>query len=260
MKGPLATNSAVLRPIPFTLTTPPNGDNITFDVTGCVEIHAGEPQPPAGAPSMRIRPILMSSAVALATAPAAAAQGDTPAVICLVPASTEMAGGNSAGAVQAARETFAGFLSGPSLTTRPLTARLTSQAREEAKAAGCPFVLFTSIKHERKKSGGGLFGKVAGGAVQQGAWSAAAASGSAVGRVAAGVAAGAAGAAASDLAGSVKTKDELTLTWRLESPDGRTLLGNSAKRKAGSDGEDLLTPLAEQASEAIAAAVTKQPT
>ena len=60
---------------------------------------------------------------------------------------------------------------------------------------------------------------------------------------------------ARDVAGSIKSKDELSLGYRLESPEGAILASGNEKRKAGSDGEDLMTPLVEKAAEAIAAAI-----
>jgi hypothetical protein len=149
--------------------------------------------------------------------------------------------------------------SGPTIRVTPLNARLQSQVREEAKLAGCPYLLLTTVKQVHKTGGGGLLGRMAGGAGQQGAWSAAGGAGSTAGRVAASAAAGAAGTAASDWASSVKTKDQLSLTYRLEAADGKVLVEKTEKRKAESDGEDLLTPLVEHAAEAIAAAVAKAP-
>jgi hypothetical protein len=179
--------------------------------------------------------------------------------ICLAPATVETAVGNAADAVNAVRETFTGYLTGPSLGALPLSARLQSQAREEAKAAACPYLLLPTVKHVRKSGGGGLLRRMAGGAAQQGAWSAGAAAGSTVGGIAAGAAAGAAGVAAYDYASWVRTKDEMTLTYRLESAAGKVLLEKSEKRKAQSDGEDLLTPLVQNAAEAVVAAAAKQP-
>jgi len=137
--------------------------------------------------------------------------------------------------------------------------RLEAQAREEAANAGCRFILFTTAKHQRKQ-GGGFLKKAAGGAVQQGAWSASSRIGGAgVGRIATDAVAGAAGAAASDLAYSTRSKDEMTLAYRLETADRKVLAKKSAKRKATSDGEDLVTPLAQQTAEAVAAAVAAAP-
>jgi hypothetical protein len=199
-------------------------------------------------------------ALLLAPMPAAAQGGSATAApatrICLAPATVEAA---PAGVdpVSAVRETFTSFLSGPSLTVQPLSARLQSQVREEAKAGSCAYLLLPTIKHQRKTGGVGLFGKVASGAVQQGAYAASGATSSTVGRVVAGAAAGAATSTAYDYASSSRAKDELTLAYRLESASGAVLLEKSEKRKAQSDGEDLLTPLVQRAAEAVAnAAVT----
>src|SRR5690242_3176027 len=91
----------------------------------------------------------------LLTAPLGA-QGSAPKVtICLAPTTAQMASGNAADGSMAVRETFASYLTGPTLAATPLNARLASQAREEAKQASCRYVLYTSMKLERGKSGGG---------------------------------------------------------------------------------------------------------
>jgi len=55
----------------------------------------------------------------------------------------------------------------------------------------------------------------------------------------------------------VKTQDVLILASRLVSGDGIVLFQQVDKRKATSDGEDLLTPMVQRAAEAIADVVTK---
>jgi hypothetical protein len=199
----------------------------------------------------------------LASAPfqPAAAQDPAPAgqvaQICLAPA-TVKAAPNGVDPLSAVRDAFTSFLNGPTLAVQPLSSRLQSQARQEAKRAGCGLLLLTTIRHERKTGGGGLFGKMAGGAVQQGAWTVAgSAGGSTVGRVMAGAAAGAASSTVNNYAMSSRQKDELALSYRLENAGGQVLVEDSGKRKATSDGEDLLTPLAQKAAEAIAEAVAK---
>jgi hypothetical protein len=197
--------------------------------------------------------LLMLAASAEAQSPEAPAPESAAATrICLAPATVETAppGFDPATAVQ---ETFTSFLTGPSLAVTPLTARLASQAREETKLAGCRFLLLPTLKHERK-TGGGMLGKVAAEAVQQGAYSATGAAGSTVGRVVTATAAGVATSAAYDYAANSRVKDELTLKYRLESAAGKVLVEDSDKRKAKTDGEDLLTPLVQQAAEAIVAA------
>ena len=179
-----------------------------------------------------------------------------PTRICLAPATVEAVPGGF-DPETAVRETFTSFLTGPSLAVTPLQSRLVSQAREEAKLAGCAFLLLPTIKHERKTGGGGFLGKVVAGGVQQGALSASGAAGSTVGRAVASAAAGAAANAASDYAANSQVKDELTLKYRLESAAGKVLIEKADKRKAKSDGEDLLTPLVRPAAEAVAQAAAK---
>lgn len=174
--------------------------------------------------------------------------------ICLAPASVQTASGTADQAITAVRETFTSYLTGPSLEVAPLTARLQSQAREEAKAANCPYLLLTTIKQVHKNGGGSSFlSRAAGSAVQQGAYAAGSATGSVAGRVAGDAAGGAAGAAT--YGGYTQAKDELTLTSHLESADGKVLVDKTDSDKAESAGQDLLTPLVEKAATAIAAAV-----
>ena len=178
--------------------------------------------------------------------------------ICLAPTTAQMASGSSADGANAVRETLGSYLTGPTLEIKPLTARLTSQAREEAKLASCRHIVFTSMKLERNKSGGGLFGKIVGEAVQSSAYELRGrAGGSVAGRVVTSAAASAAAEAARNFATNVKTRDELTFDWRLESLDGAVVAKNSAKAKASSDGQDLLTPMVERAAEAIAGAAVR---
>jgi hypothetical protein len=191
--------------------------------------------------------------------PLAASAAQDPAssktTVCLAPPSITSAVGNASDAASAVRETFASYLTGPSLSATELTARLESQVRLEASAAACPYLLLTAVKHVRK-SGRGILGRMAGSAAQQAAWSVGAATSSTAGRIITSAAAGAAGAAASNYASWMKSKDELTLTYRLESATGAVLVEKTAKRKATSDGEDLITPLVEDAATVISDAVT----
>jgi len=200
---------------------------------------------------------LLTTAAVLATPGSGlAAQAPDSARVCLAPAQVE-ASNNATAAIDAVRETFVTYLTGPSIAAQPLTARLESQAKEEAKQAGCPFVLLTTVKLASKRSGGGLLGQVAAGAVRQGAWEAGVASGSAAGRVAGSAAYSGLSQAAASYAVTVRNKDELTLGVRLLAANGTVLVDQREKRSAKSDGEDLLTPLVQQAAEAIVAATRK---
>jgi hypothetical protein len=121
------------------------------------------------------------------------------------------ASNNATAAADAVRETFVAFLTGPSLKSEPLKARLESQVKEEAKQAACPYLLLTTLKLATKRSGGGLLGQVAAGAVRQGAWEAGATSGSAAGRIAGSAAYGGINQAAYTYAATIRNKDEVSL-------------------------------------------------
>ena len=138
----------------------------------------------------------------------------------------------------AVRETFTSYLTGPTLEVAPLTARLPDQeAREEERSARqlSSFVLFTSVKQVHSSGGGGsgLLGRVAGSAIQQGAYAAGGVTGNAAGQIGINAAGGAAGAAATNYGSYTKPNDELTLTARLESGDGKVLVNSTNKKKAG---------------------------
>ena len=192
------------------------------------------------------------TAITIALLPAAHPMTDTTRV-CLAPSSVQMVAGNSDAAIDAVRGTFTSFLTGPSLAAKPLTSRLPSQVREEAKAADCPYLLLTTFKQERT-GGHAVFGRAAAGAVQEGAWNVLVSTRSTPTKAAAGAALSGA-AATREVVSSFRAKDELTLGWRLEAQDGRVLVAKSEKRKASSDGEDVLTPLVEHASESIVTAI-----
>jgi hypothetical protein len=201
-----------------------------------------------------MRPGRLLFSLLLPAAPLQAQHDLAPTRICLAPAHVEAAPTGS-DPVAAVRETFTTFLTGPTLGITPLKARLESQVRQEAKLAGCSYLLLPVIKHERK-SGGGMLSRAAGSAAEYGAWSVASGAGSTAERVAANAAAGAARTATWDYAHNFQAKDELSLAWRLEDQDGKELKKGKEKKKADSNGQDLLTPLVQEASEAIAAAVT----
>jgi hypothetical protein len=152
-------------------------------------------------------------------------------------------------AAEAVRNTFAGFLNGPSIEVVALSARLPDQALEEARQSQCDYILFSTLT--QKKGGGGMFGKVLG--------NVAGAAGSVIpyGGSAGGVAASTAIYTTAAIAGSIKAKDELTLEYKLQSIGGdqRPAVSNTTKAKAKTDGEDVVTPLIERAAQTIVSAV-----
>ena len=136
----------------------------------------------------------------------------------------------------------------PKVEIVPLEAKLASAIDAEAKQKECDYVLYATVSH--KKGGGGFgFGKALGAVVAQtggGAW------GNTAGNVAGRVAATSVVAATSN----IKPKDELTLDINLKN-GGSATLTRQFKSKAKSAGEDIISPVVEQAAQAIVETVGK---
>ncbi len=211
-----------------------------------------------------IWPVLTLAAFVLAWPPVSAAQADppaelsavaTPACIAIVLPSVQGVDGSASEVSNALRELLTSYLSGPSIKAVPLEARLQSQALEEARQRGCDNILTATLT--RKRSGGGVLGRALGQAAGTAAWyvPGAASTGGVMARGA--VIAGA--QAVSTVASSTRAKDEMRLDYKFSSLDEAARARPvTLSAKAATDGEDILTPLAEKAAEAIAAAVTKQ--
>lgn len=154
------------------------------------------------------------------------------------------------------RELFMSYLTGPSLRAIALDARLASQAMEEARQKECGYILTTTVT--RKRDDGGGLGRVLGQAAGTAAWHVVP-YGAGAGAAAARGAAIAGGQAVSTMAATTRARDEVRLDYRFGPLDtAARSTPRSEKRKARSDGEDLLTPLVERAAEAIAASVAKK--
>jgi hypothetical protein len=147
------------------------------------------------------------------------------------------------------RNILAGYLQGPTIEVALLSARLPSQYAVEARQAECDYVLTTTLTHRRGSQGGigSTLGRIASttayvpgvdyakGAVVTGVLS-----------------------TASDIAASIKAKDEMLLAYQLRAVESTSaLLDRNEKRRARADGEDLLTPLAERAAESVGDAIAK---
>ncbi len=178
--------------------------------------------------------------------------------ICLVTPRAQMSGGDTAQAAEAVRNTFNSFLTGPTIETAALTARLPSQALEEARQSGCGYVLYTSVTQKKGGSGGGggLLGRALGNVASSSVYIP---GGSSVGGAVARSAAISGVYTVAQMASSIKARDELNLEYKLEATDGvGPSVAKTEKAKAKEDGEDVLTPLVERAAGIIAAAVTKR--
>jgi hypothetical protein len=162
------------------------------------------------------------------------------------------ADGNATDLSTALRDLVSSYLTGPSLRTLALDARLPEQALEEARQKNCPAVL--TITLTRKKSGGGVFGQALGDAAGAAAWHMPYGGSAATTAVRSAAMAGS--AAVSSIASNTRAKDQMEIEYRLS--DGQRALRNANDRaKARTDGEDLVTPLVERMAAAIVAAVAQ---
>jgi hypothetical protein len=152
------------------------------------------------------------------------------------------------------RDLFASYLTGPSIKTITLEARLPSQAALEARQKECGQVLLASVTRKRSEGKtGGILGQAAGIAVMR-----TPIGGGVTGSIATG-ATWAGGEAIYRFSSQVRAKDEIELSYRLGPPDSVELAKPvTSKSKAKTDGEDVLTPLIEKAASAIVASATSR--
>ena len=152
-----------------------------------------------------------------------------------------------AGAIQ---NTLAQYLKGTKVEIVPIEAKLASAIDAEAKEKECDYVLYATVSHKKGGGGFGMFKKIApvlGSVIPM------AGMGSVVGVVAGQAASTAINTAATS---NVKAKDELTLDIKLQ--NGSTVaLTKQFKAKAKSAGEDIISPIVEQAATAIVETVGK---
>jgi hypothetical protein len=199
---------------------------------------------------------LHSIAFVLAAAMPAQAPPQAPAKICIALLLPSVEGVDDATAVATSvRSIFESYLTGPSLQSVMLDAKLASQANEEARQKECPRILNVTVVRKAGSTGPSKAGSIARAAGTTAAYIPIPSYG---GAVAAGAARGGTQAVA-DLAYHTHAKDEVTMSYKVVTTDGTTLLplkSNSAKAK--SNGEDLLTPLIAKASEAVAASITSK--
>jgi hypothetical protein len=176
--------------------------------------------------------------------------------IGVVQPKAQMGQGNSgANVAESLRLVTIQYLSGPALDVIPIAAMLPAQIEAEMKQKECDYLLYSSISQKMKSGGFGMLQRampMANMIPMVGA----------VGGIAGAMASSAAGVAmsgAAGLSGSIKAKSELTYQYRLVAPGTSTsVLANSIKAKAKQDGEDIVTPLIEQAAGAILAEVGRK--
>ena len=197
-------------------------------------------------------PITVMTAAVLACALPNSARAQGPACVALTLPSVQGVDGPAANFGTGVRDLFASYLTGPSIKTIVLEARLPSQAALEAREKGCAQVLLASVTRKRSEGRtGGILGQAAGIAVMR-----TPVGGGLGGSIASG-ATWAGGEAIYRFSSQVKAKDEIELSYRLGPPETvEAAKPVTSKGKAKTDGEDVLTPLVEKAASAIVATAT----
>ena len=153
--------------------------------------------------------------------------------IGLITPKVEVSSGDAARTTETLRNSFAGQLNGANVEVVALSSRQLSQALDEARQSQCDYLLSASLVI--KKGGGSMFGKAIGN-----------------------IASAATGIPTGGAVNAIKAKDELSLQYMLDNlQTSSTVLSNTSKAKAKSDGEDIITPEVQKASQAILAAVKK---
>ena len=151
----------------------------------------------------------------------------------------------------AVQNTLAEYLKSPSVELVQLEARLPSQVEAEAKQKECDFVIYANVSHKKGGGGGGfggMFGKVMAPAIGQvGIGHTGSTAGNVAGQIATQAIVG-----AGTMSANVKQKDELTLDVRVQAPgNAAPAAARQFKSKARSAGEDIITPVVEQAAQMI---------
>jgi hypothetical protein len=194
----------------------------------------------------------LTAALPLAAPP----QAPAPGKVCVALLLPSVEGVDDATAVATSvRSIFESYLTGPTLQSVMLDAKLASQASQEAKQKECPRILTVTVSRKAGSTGPSKAGTIARAAGTTAAYIPL--PGGVGGSVAAGAAEGGA-VAVSDLAYRTHAKDEVTMTYKIVTADGAVVMPlKSETAKAKSNGEDLLTPLIAKASEAVAGVITK---
>ncbi len=216
----------------------------------------------------------MAAKKTTAPAPVAATPPPPPpkTKICLVLPKAQLGQGTSGEDVaEPVRATLTAYLGGPATELIPLTARVPIQIDAEAQVMSCDYVLYSSVT---QKKGGG-FGKMlaaaapiatmAGGMGGMGGNYGAMMAGQAVAQAATSAAAQSAQQDAMEALGgaaksNIKKGDQITLEYKLVKPGvAEPIAAQSAVAKAKESGEDLVSPLIEQAATQVLTVIS-QPT
>jgi hypothetical protein len=189
-------------------------------------------------------------------------------VICLVLPKAQLGQGTSgADVAEPVRATLTAYLGGPATELVPLATRIPIQIDAEALEKGCAYVLYSSVT---QKKGGGfskLFAAAAPLAAvvpgMGGNYGAVIATQAVVGAASSAAAQSAQQEAMEALGGaarsSIKKGDQITLEYRLAKPGvAESVIAQSLTVKAKESGEDLVSPLIEQAATQVLTAISHQ--
>ncbi len=215
-------------------------------VAGYVDLRAGKKaaSAPPVTPPQTPAPVAAVTAAPAPATPAAKKPGVVRIGIAM-PRAQWGQGTQGPSAGEPVRGVLSQYLSGPTLEAVSLAALLPQQVEAEAREKQCDYVVYSSMR----------------GATTLGSY--APSMGSARGVAGTiGVASAATGATVSAqqsaaVSSSVRSKSEVTFEYALHAPGNpAALVSNSYKAKAQTDGEDVVTPLIEQAASAVLARVT----
>jgi hypothetical protein len=190
--------------------------------------------------------------------------------ICLVLPKAQLGQGTSgADVAEPVRATLTAYLGGPATELVPLTARIPIQIDAEAQEIGCAYVLYSAVTQKKGGGFGKMFAAAApiagmvGGMGGMGGNYGAMMAGQAVAQVATTAAAQSAQQEAMEALGgaaksNIKKGDQITLEFKLLKPgEAQPVIAQSGVAKAKENGEDLVSPLIEQAATAVLTAITQ---
>jgi hypothetical protein len=191
--------------------------------------------------------------------------------IGVAPPDAQLGQGNNAGADYSTpiRNAEVALMSGPAVEIAALDSHIAMQLQAEAQQKQCDYILYSSVAV--KHSSGGGFGKFMKMAAPVASMVPMAGMGGGVGGAMAAQTAGMAASVAAQAAqqqainqlsgfnGQIKSKDDVTVQYQLV-PTGQTspVAQNTLKGKAKSDGEDVLSPLLQQAAASVLTEVSKK--
>jgi hypothetical protein len=187
--------------------------------------------------------------------------------IGVAPPDAQVGQGNNASADYSTpiRNAEVALMSGPAIEIAPLDSHIAMQLQAEAQQKQCDFVLFSAVAVKHSSGGFGKFAKMGGMAASMtpvGMMSksmAGAAAASAAAQVAARTAQQQAMNQLANFNGQIKSKDDVTVQYQLVATgQSAPVAQNSLKAKAKSDGEDVLTPLLQQAATDVLGVASKK--